>query len=108
MVAERLEFLVNAEGNKSNGLRQGHSFGQGRVLELRILRDRYSTFHPKIFTLLRDQEMEFERLAGSLCCGGMTKGHVIRELIPYCFLGCQSNYGPTLRISRHIRLLCLP
>ena len=76
MVAERREFLDNAEGNKGNGYRYGRSFGQGRVLEFRIPRDRYGNFHPKILALLRDQEMECERLAGSLYCRGLTQSQV--------------------------------
>lgn len=76
MVAERREFLNNSEGNKGNGFRQGRSFGQGRVLEFRIPRDRYGNFHPKILALLRDQEMEYERLAGSLYCRGLTQSQV--------------------------------
>ena len=68
MLAERREFLDYAEGNKGNGFRHGRAFGQGRVLEFRIPRDRYGNFHPKILALLRDQEMECERLAGILYC----------------------------------------
>jgi putative transposase len=55
---------------------QGRSFGHGRVLEFRIPRDRYGNFHPKILALLRDQELECERLAGSLYCRGLTQGQV--------------------------------
>ncbi len=54
MLAERREFLDHAEGNKGNGFRHGRAFGQGRVLEFRIPRGRYSNFHPKILALLRD------------------------------------------------------
>ena len=76
MVAERREFLDHAAGNKGNGFRLGRSFGQGRVLEFRIPRDRYGNFHPKILALLRDQELECERLAGSLYCRGLTQSQV--------------------------------
>jgi len=69
MLAERREFLDQSKGNKGNGYRQGRSFGHGRVLEFRIPRDRYGNFHPKILALLRDQELECERLAGSLIAG---------------------------------------
>ncbi len=76
MLAERREFLDYAEGNKGNGFRHGRAFGQGRVLEFRIPRDRYGNFHPKILALLRDQEMECERLAGILYCKGLTQSQV--------------------------------
>lgn len=76
MLSERREYLSGYPGNKGNGFRQGRSYGQGRVLEFRIPRDRYGNFHPKILALLRDQEIECERLAGSLYCRGMTQSQV--------------------------------
>jgi putative transposase len=76
MLSERREFLDGYPSNKGNGFRQGRSYGQGRVLEFRIPRDRYGNFHPKILALLRDQENECERLAGSLYCRGMTQSQV--------------------------------
>lgn len=42
MVAERGEFLSENPGNKGNGYRPGHSPGQGKRLEFRIPRDRYT------------------------------------------------------------------
>ncbi len=48
MLAERCEFLDHAEGNKGNGFHHGRALGQGRILEVRIPRDRYGNFHPKI------------------------------------------------------------
>ncbi len=65
MMAERREFLKESEGNKGNGFRLGRSYGQGRVLEFRIPRDRYDNFHRIILALLRDQEEECELLASS-------------------------------------------
>jgi putative transposase len=41
MTAERRDFLDNNPANKGNGFRQGKSYGQDRVLEFRIPRDRY-------------------------------------------------------------------
>ena len=70
MRSERREFLEAQPGNKGNGYRKGRSYGNGRVLEFRIPRDRYGNFHPTILALLRDQELECERLAGSLYSKG--------------------------------------
>ena len=67
MVAELGEFLQEQEDkNKGNGYRLGHTYGHGRKLEFRIPRDRFGNFHPKILAILKDQEEECERLAGSL------------------------------------------
>lgn len=76
MLTERNEYLNSVNGNKGNGFRQGRSYGHGRVLEFRIPRDRYGNFHPKILALLRDQELECERLAGSLYTRGLTQSQV--------------------------------
>lgn len=76
MLSERREYLNGYPSNKGNGFRRGRSYGHGRVLEFRIPRDRYGNFHPKILALLRDQENECERLAGSLYCRGMTQSQV--------------------------------
>jgi len=76
MRAERRDFLDSQPGNKGNGYRQGKSYGNGRVLEFRIPRDRYGNFHPTILALLRDQEVECEQLASSLYCKGLTQSQV--------------------------------
>ena len=78
MNAERVEFLRSAEqsGNKGNGFRPGHSYGHGRVLTFRIPRDRYGNFHPALLAVLRNQEEECERLAGTLYCKGLTQEQV--------------------------------
>ena len=76
MVAERGEFLADNHGNKGNGYRPGHTYGHGRRLEFRIPRDRYGNFHPQILALLRDQEEDCERLAGSLYTKGLTREQV--------------------------------
>ena len=76
MRAERREFLDYSPGNKGNGYRQGKSYGQGRVLEFRIPRDRYGNFHPAILAILKDQEVECEQLASSLYCKGLTQSQV--------------------------------
>jgi transposase-like protein len=46
------------------------------MLEFRISRDLYGNFHPKILDLLRDQEPEYERLAGVLYTRGITQSQV--------------------------------
>ena len=77
MVAERSEFLHEQEDhNKGNGFRFGHTYGHGRKLEFRIPRDRFGNFHPKILAILRDQEEECEKLAGSLYTKGLTQSQV--------------------------------
>ena len=77
MVAERGEFLREREGcNKGNGYRLGHTYGHGRKLEFRIPRDRYGNFHPKILAILRNQEEECEKPAGSLYTKGLTQSQV--------------------------------
>lgn len=77
MVAERGEFLrTEGGGNKGNGYRLGHTYGQGRKLEFRIPRDRYGNFHPQILAFLKDQEEECDRLAGVLYAKGLTQSQV--------------------------------
>lgn len=76
MRSERRDFLDSNPENKGNGYRQGKSYGNGRVLEFRIPRDRYGNFHPTILALLRDQEVECEQLASSLYCKGLTQSQV--------------------------------
>ena len=77
MVAERGEFLQEqADRNKGNGYRLWHTYGHGRKLEFRIPRDRFGNFHPKILAILKDQEEECERLAGSLYTKGLTQSQV--------------------------------
>lgn len=78
MLSERREYLRenSASGNKCNGFRPGHSYGHGRTLTFRIPRDRYGNFHPRILAILRHQEDECERLAGTLYTKGLTKEQV--------------------------------
>ena len=75
MVAERREYLREdgLPGDKGNGFRIGHTYGQGRTLTFRIPRDRYGNFHPRILAVLRSQEEECERLAGTLYSKGLTQ-----------------------------------
>ena len=76
MVAERREFLSSSPGNKGNGYRPGRTYGHGRTLTFRIPRDRYGNFHPAILAVLRSQEDECERLAGTLYSRGLTQEQV--------------------------------
>ena len=78
MMAERREYLSDNHdvGNKGNGFRPGSTYGQGRKLTFRIPRDRYGNFHPQILAILRDQEEEIERLAGTLYSKGLTQEQV--------------------------------
>ena len=71
----RMEYLreEGLSGNKCNGYRPGRTYGHGRTLTFRIPRDRYGNFHPRILAILRDQEEECERLAGTLYTKGLTQ-----------------------------------
>ncbi|MDE6870547.1 MAG: transposase [Bacteroidales bacterium] len=78
MVSERREYLreEGLRGNKCNGYRAGRTYGMGRTLTFRIPRGRYGNFHPRILAVLRDQEDECERLAGTLYTKGLTQEQV--------------------------------
>jgi putative transposase len=77
MVAERKEFLRSKDdGNKANGFRPGKSYGNGRILEFRVPRDRHGEFKPLLLAMLRSQEEECERLVGSLYTKGLTQSQV--------------------------------
>jgi len=76
MKAERNVFLKGSKDNKANGFRPGKTYGNGRILEFRIPRDRRSEFQPVILTMLRNQEEECERLIGSLYAKGLTTSQV--------------------------------
>ena len=72
MKAERNVFLEGNKENKANGFRPGKTYGNGRILEFRIPRDRRSEFQPVILTMLRNQEEESTRLIGSMYAKGLT------------------------------------
>ena len=78
MVSERREYLQEEglAGNKCNGYRPGRTYGHGRTLTFHIPRDRYGNFHSRILAILRDQEEECERLAGTLYTKGLTQEQV--------------------------------
>lgn len=73
MVAECNEFLHENPQNKSNDYRFGHTYGQGKKLEFRILHGRYGNFHPQILAILRNQEEECDCLVGVLYTKGLTQ-----------------------------------
>lgn len=56
MKQERSMHLEGADGNKTNGYRPGRACGHGKLLELRIPRDRNGEFYPKVLALLRSQQ----------------------------------------------------
>ena len=78
MVSERSEYLreEGLTGNKCYGYRPGRTYGHGRTMTFCIPRDRYDNFHPRILAILRDQEEECERLAGTLYTKGLTQEQV--------------------------------
>ena len=56
--------------------RPEHSCGHERTLTFRIPSNRYGYFHPRILAILRHQEDECERLAGTLYTKGLTQEQV--------------------------------
>lgn len=83
MKAERSAHLERFEGNKANGYRYGKTYGNGRILELRIPRDRNGEFYPKVLALLRSQQAEIDQLVSALYGQGLTQrqiGKVFGEL----------------------------
>lgn len=76
MKAERREHLNGPGPNKGNGFRPGRVYGHGKLLELRIPRDRNGKFYPKVLTLLRTQQEETDRLVSALYGQGLTQGQV--------------------------------
>lgn len=76
MVAERREYLDNDSANKGNGYRLGRTYGNGKVLELRIPRDRNGGFYPKMLALLREQEAEIDRLVSALYGQGLSQAQI--------------------------------
>ncbi len=78
MKSERTAHLEGAEGNKANGYRYGKTYGQGRILELRIPRDRNGEFYPKVLALLRSQQAEIDQLVSALYGQGLTQRQIGR------------------------------
>lgn len=76
MKHERALHLESAEGNKGNGYRPGRVYGHGKLLELRIPRDRNGEFYPKVLALLHSQQAETDKLVSALYGQGLTQSQV--------------------------------
>jgi len=72
MYSERKEHLLDSSWNKANGYRQGNVFGYGKQIELRIPRDRQSSFTPTILALFRDQESYLKEVSFQMYSKGLT------------------------------------
>lgn len=72
MLSERTEYLSSREDNKGNGYRAGNVFGYGKQIELRIPRDRQSSFIPTILALFRDQESYLKEVSFQMYSKGLT------------------------------------
>ena len=73
MKNERSIHLEDAGNNKANGYRPGRVYGHGKLLELRIPRDRNGEFYPKVLALLRSQQAETDKLVSALYGQGLTQ-----------------------------------
>jgi len=76
MANERSLHLEDADGNKANGYRPGRVYGHGKLLELRIPRDRNGEFYPKVLALLRSQQAETDKLVSALYGQGLSQAQV--------------------------------
>src|SRR5690625_2601555 len=76
MSRERRLHLEDADGNKANGYRPGRVYGHGKLLELRIPRDRNGEFYPKVLALLRSQQTETDKLVSALYGQGLSQSQV--------------------------------
>ena len=72
MQSERQDFLESESSNKGNGYRLGKVFGYGSQIELRIPRDRHSSFTPTILALFRDQENYLKEVSFQMYSKGLT------------------------------------
>ncbi|MCH2451505.1 MAG: transposase, partial [Gracilimonas sp.] len=72
MAHERELHLESTVDNKGNGYRPGRVYGHGKLLELRIPRDRNGEFYPKVLALLRSQQAETDKLVSALYGQGLT------------------------------------
>lgn len=73
MKHERSLHLEESQGNKANGYRPGRVYGHGKLLKLRIPRDRNGEFYPKVLALLRSQQAETDRLVNALYGQGLSQ-----------------------------------
>src|SRR5690625_7259916 len=71
--------LQQAGGNKANGYRPCRVYGHGKLLELRIPRDRNGEFYPMVLALLRRQQAETDKLVSALYGQGLSQSQVAEE-----------------------------
>jgi len=76
MKHERSLHLDDGKDNKANGYRPGKVYGHGKLLELRISRDRNGEFYPKVLALLRSQQAETDQLVSALYAQGLSQSQV--------------------------------
>ena len=76
MKSERKIHLDHDQANKANGYRLGKVYGHGKLLELRIPRDRNGHFYPKLLAILRHQQAETDRLVSALYGQGLTQSQL--------------------------------
>jgi len=72
MQSERTAYLSEATDTKGNGYRPGSVFGYGHQIELRIPRDRQSSFTPTILALFRNQESYIKEVSFQMYSKGLT------------------------------------
>lgn len=76
MSRERELHLEDAQANKGNGYRPGKVYGHGKLLELRIPRDRNGEFYPRVLALLRSQQAETDKIVSALYGQGLPQSQV--------------------------------
>jgi transposase-like protein len=72
MRQERSLYRSENPDDYSNGFRHRKTYGQGRLLELRVPRTRSGAFYPLLLAVLRNQEREAQMIASSLYTAGLT------------------------------------
>lgn len=74
MLIERDVFIKDQPSqNKSNGFRPGRHYGHGKQKEFKIPRDRLGVFYPQLLTVLKDEQIEKDELAGVFYTMGLTQ-----------------------------------
>ena len=72
MYSERQEYLHSDQQNKGNGYRLANVFGYGKQIELRVPRDRQSSFMPTILAIFREQESYLKEVSFQMYSKGLT------------------------------------
>lgn len=72
MKSERSLYRETNPEDYCNGYRLRKTFGQGKMMELKMPRTRTGQFYPVILSLLRDYEEEARRVAFKLYSSGLT------------------------------------